>query len=117
MKIENVFYILNQKIKFKFNNTISFLKLKIEILIKINKTKIQNKTVNQNRKTKLINSFKQTNILGRFYLFILLIEIVINAIINNSLNSVIKSDKSSYEQLSDSSHFIILSEQLFFWKI
>ena len=35
MKIENVFYILiiNQKIKFKFNNTISFLKLKIEILI------------------------------------------------------------------------------------
>ena len=33
MKIENVFYILNQKIKFKFNNTISFSKLKIEILI------------------------------------------------------------------------------------
>lgn len=35
MKIENVFciLILNQKIKFKFNNTIRFLKLKIEILI------------------------------------------------------------------------------------
>ena len=61
MKIENVFCILNQKIKFKFNNTISFLKLKIEILIKIDKTKIKNKTVNQNRKTKLINSFKQTS--------------------------------------------------------
>ena len=61
MKIENVFYILNQKIKFKFNNTIRFLKLKIEILIQIDKTKIKNKTVNQNRKTKLINSFKQTN--------------------------------------------------------
>ena len=61
IKIENVFCILNQKIKFKFNNTISFLKLKIEILIQIDKTKIQNKTVNQNRKTKLINSFKQTS--------------------------------------------------------
>ena len=86
MKIENVFCILNQKIKFKFNNTISFLKsflkLKIEILIQIN-TKIQNKTANQNRKTKLINSFKQTNILGRFYLFILLIEAIINAIISD----------------------------------
>ena len=33
MKIENMFCILNQKIKFKFNNTIGFLKLKIEILI------------------------------------------------------------------------------------
>ena len=61
IKIENVFCILNQKIKFKFNNTISFLKLKIEILIQIDKTKIKNKTVNQNRKTKLINSFKQTS--------------------------------------------------------
>ena len=67
MKIENVFYILNQKIKFKFNNTISFLKLKIEILIQINKIKIQNKTVNQNRKTKLINSFKQTNNFRKVY--------------------------------------------------
>ena len=57
----SIFYILNQKIKFKFNNTISFLKLKIEILIQIEKTKIKNKTVNQNRKTKLINSFKQTS--------------------------------------------------------
>ena len=84
MKIENVFCILNQKIKFKFNNTISFLKLKIEILIQIDKTKIQNKTVNQNRKTKLINSFKQTNILGRFYLFILLIEHIINVIISDN---------------------------------
>ena len=62
IKIENVFCILNQKIKFKFNNTIRFLKLKIEILIQIDKTKIKNKTANQNRKTKLINSFKQTNI-------------------------------------------------------
>ena len=86
IKIENVFYILiiNQKIKFKFNNTISFLKLKIEILIQIDKTKIKNKTVNQNRKTKLINSFKQTNIIGRFYLFILLIEHIINAIISDN---------------------------------
>ena len=39
MKIENVFYILNQKIKLKINNTIRFLKLKIEILIQIDKTK------------------------------------------------------------------------------
>lgn len=49
------------EIKFKFNNTIRFLKLKIEILIQIDKIKIKNKTVNQNRKTKLINSFKQTS--------------------------------------------------------
>ena len=100
IKIENVFCILNQKIKFKFNNTISFLKLKIEILIQIDKTKIQNKTVNQNRKTKLINSFKQTSNFRKVYLFILLIElieIVTNAIISDSLNSVIKSYKSSYE--------------------
>ena len=41
MKFDNVFCVLNQKIKFKFNNTISFLKLKIEILIKIDKTKIK----------------------------------------------------------------------------
>ena len=69
MKIENVFCILiiNQKIKFKFNNTISFLKLKIEILIQIDKIKIQNKTVNQNRKTKLINSFKQTSNFRKVY--------------------------------------------------
>lgn len=40
MKIENVFCILNQKIKFKFNNTIRFLKLKIEILIQKYKTKL-----------------------------------------------------------------------------
>lgn len=39
MKIENMFYILKQKIKFKFNNTIRFLKLKIEILIQIENTK------------------------------------------------------------------------------
>ena len=39
IKIENVFCILNQKIKLKFNNTISFLKLKIEILIQIDNPK------------------------------------------------------------------------------
>ena len=53
MKIENVFCILNQKIKLKFNNTIRFLKLKIEILIQIDKTKIQNKTVNQKSKNEI----------------------------------------------------------------
>ena len=111
MKIENVFCILNQKIKFKFNNTISFLKLKIEILIQIDKTKIKNKTVNQNRKTNLINSFKQTNnFIGRFYLFIQLIKHIINAIISDSFDSFIKSNKSIKKQFSDSSHFIILSE-------
>ena len=59
----------NKKIKFKFNNTIRFLKLKIEILIQIDKTKIKTKLLIKIEKRNWLTVSNKQIFIGRLFIY------------------------------------------------